>query len=158
MQTLLLARDEVHNSVWCFLDVPHLARLSRLSRGRPRPCSRIISVCVYKRHSRVAGRSLSLSPRCPWLESRMAGFFFFVCHFHFVFCSNVKKGTKMTEVSSELSRSQFYMHTECCYRRYRCCCCCCCCCSFSRYTAVVGVSSCCCSSSCAGWLNLWLVH
>ena len=35
-----LARDEVHHSVWCLLDVPHLARLSRLYRGRPRPCSR----------------------------------------------------------------------------------------------------------------------
>ena len=34
-----LARDEVHHSVWCLLDVPHLARLSRLCRGRPRPCS-----------------------------------------------------------------------------------------------------------------------
>ena len=35
-----LARDEVHHSVWCLLDVPHLARLSRLCRDWPRPCSR----------------------------------------------------------------------------------------------------------------------
>ena len=35
-----MARDEVHHSVWCLLDVPHLARPSRLCRGRPRPCSR----------------------------------------------------------------------------------------------------------------------
>ena len=26
--------------VWCLLDVPHHARLSRFCRGRPRPCSR----------------------------------------------------------------------------------------------------------------------
>ena len=26
--------------MWCLLDVPHLARLSRLCRGRPRPYSR----------------------------------------------------------------------------------------------------------------------
>ena len=35
-----IARDEVHQWVWCLLDVPHLARLSHLWRGRPRPCSR----------------------------------------------------------------------------------------------------------------------
>ena len=35
-----VARDEVHHSVCCLLVVPHLARLSRLCRGRPRPCSR----------------------------------------------------------------------------------------------------------------------
>ena len=35
-----MARDEVHHSVWCLLDVPHLVRLSRLCRGRPRPCLR----------------------------------------------------------------------------------------------------------------------
>ena len=33
--------------------------------------------------------------------------------------------TMMIAVSSEQSRSQFYMRTECC--RCRCCCCCCCC-------------------------------
>ena len=37
-----LSRDEVHHSVWCWLDVPHLARVSRLCRGRPRPCSRCL--------------------------------------------------------------------------------------------------------------------
>ena len=36
------ARDEVHHSVWCSLDVPHLARLFRLCRGQLRPCSRRI--------------------------------------------------------------------------------------------------------------------
>ena len=35
-----LARNEVHHSLWCLLDVPRHARLSRLCRGRPRPCSR----------------------------------------------------------------------------------------------------------------------
>ena len=33
-----LARDEVDHWVCCLLVVPHLARLSRLCRGRPRPC------------------------------------------------------------------------------------------------------------------------
>ena len=33
-------RDEVHLSVRCLPVVPHLARLSRLYRGRPRSCSR----------------------------------------------------------------------------------------------------------------------
>ena len=41
-----LARDEVHHSVRCLLDVPHLARLSRLCRGRPRPCSRLLPAGV----------------------------------------------------------------------------------------------------------------
>ena len=35
-----LARDEVHDWVWFLLNVPHLARLSRLCRGWPRPCWR----------------------------------------------------------------------------------------------------------------------
>ena len=35
-----LARDEVNHSVRCSLDVLHLAPLSRLCRGRPRPCTR----------------------------------------------------------------------------------------------------------------------
>ena len=39
-----LARDEVHHSVWCLLNVPHHARLSRLCRRRPRPCSRRLPV------------------------------------------------------------------------------------------------------------------
>ena len=54
---LLIARDEVHHSVCCLLVVCHLARLSRLCRGRPRPCSRrlsatgavfVISFCQYR--------------------------------------------------------------------------------------------------------------
>ena len=40
VNALLVAGDEVHHSVWCLLDVPHLASLFRLCRGRPRPCSR----------------------------------------------------------------------------------------------------------------------
>ena len=40
VNALLVARDEVHHSVWCLFDVPHYARLSRLCRGRTRPCSR----------------------------------------------------------------------------------------------------------------------
>ena len=37
---LMIARDEVLQSVCCLLVVPHLAHLSRLCRGRGRPCSR----------------------------------------------------------------------------------------------------------------------
>ena len=37
-----LARDQVLHSVWCLLDEPHLARLSRLCRRRPGPCSRCL--------------------------------------------------------------------------------------------------------------------
>ena len=62
-----IARNEVHHSVCCLLDVPHPARLSRLCRGRPRPCSRrlpatgavfvftskyifrsLVSICTYR--------------------------------------------------------------------------------------------------------------
>ena len=39
-QVNALARDEVHHSVYGLLVVAHLARPSRLCRGRPRPCSR----------------------------------------------------------------------------------------------------------------------
>ena len=61
--------------------------------------------------------------------------FFFVCHVHFSFyCASVKICT-MIEVSSEQSRSQFYMLTECCCR------CCCCCCSLCCYTAVVAAAT-----------------
>ena len=35
-----LAGYELHRSVCCLLVVPHVARLSRLCRGRPRQCSR----------------------------------------------------------------------------------------------------------------------
>ena len=38
-----VARDEVHHSVCCLVVVPHLARLSRVCRGWPRPCLRRLS-------------------------------------------------------------------------------------------------------------------
>ena len=34
-----LARDEDPHSVWCLVDVPHYARLSRLNLGRARVVS-----------------------------------------------------------------------------------------------------------------------
>ena len=97
--------------------------------GRPPPCSRRLpatgsvfvffvkiskrlfvriytyqsrSTYVHKKHSGVAGRSLSVKFEGQWIEFRMVLFYFYA----------------------------EYMHTECCYRR-RCCCCCCavCCCT-----------------------------
>ena len=61
------ARDEVHHSVWCLLDVPHHARLSRLCPGATpavlassRPCEgccfrffvKISHVCIFIRTNR----------------------------------------------------------------------------------------------------------
>ena len=87
-------------------------------------------------YNRAIGRSLTLQTQGLWFEVRMALFFFWAFSFFFcrrhVFryqCRNIC--TMMIEESSEQSRSQFYMHTEC---RCHCCHCCCvvCC-----YTAVV---------------------
>ena len=139
------------------LDVPHLARLSRLCRGRPRQCvvsrRRVrfsllvkisqasirtyryipISAYIYKTYSGVAGRYVSLL-RSSGSVVRISdgGCFFFgpFSSFYLLapFATSVNICTMMIEVSSKLSSSQFDMHTECC--------CCCCCCSVSCYTAV----------------------
>ena len=55
---------------------------------------------------------------------------FFCVPFSPFFCSSVRICTMMIDVSSEQSRSQFYMHTECC-----------CCCSVCCYTAVVAAAA-----------------
>ena len=97
------------------------------------------SVYVYKKHSGVAGRSLSVQPEGQWFESRMALFVCVPISLYFLDgakCSvtNVKMCTMMIEVWSEQSRSQFYIiHTECC--------CCCCCCSVCCYTAFVAAAA-----------------
>ena len=49
------------------------------------------------------------------------------------FVTSTKTCTMMTKVLSEQTRSQFYMHTECCGRR--------CCCSVCCYTAVVAAAA-----------------
>ena len=106
------ARDEVHLSVHCLPVMPHLARLSRLCRGQPRPCSRRVpprrAVVVFSRfffwpqvsvrtyrylpgiRLSSAGSSLSLLISGRWFKSRKAlvlNFFscviFFFCHFSF---------------------------------------------------------------------------
>ena len=55
-----LARDEVHHSVWCLLDVPYLARLSRPCQGRPQPCLRrlLATAVVFFFFSKLLFRSL----------------------------------------------------------------------------------------------------
>ena len=50
--------DEVHHSMWCSLDVPHLARLCR---GWPRPCSRRLP--CGRRSFRFSGQNIELSIR-----------------------------------------------------------------------------------------------
>lgn len=99
-----LARDEVHHSVWFLLDVLHLARLSRLCRGRPRPCSCCLpapgSVSIYVKKSKslidthksryvftkssgVAGTSLSVETGGQWFDSPTAPFFCMYANFIF---------------------------------------------------------------------------
>ena len=84
----------------------------------------------------AACRSMSLPPEHLRFESQMSAFL--VCYFHFVFVGDmyfiilIDICTMMIEVSSEQSRSQLCMHTECCCRR--------CFCSVCCYTAVVAAA------------------
>ena len=144
----------------------HLAHPSRLCRGAVLASSpgggcgfrslvkvsqasirtyRYVPICVYvyKQYSGPAGRPLSLRDQVRWFECRMA--FFFVVYtiftfFFFIGTMYFATSTKictMVMISSEQSRSQFYMRTECCY----CCCCCCCCCSVLLYCCVVAAAA-----------------
>ena len=142
----VVSRRRVPFSFFCFF-----VQLSRASIRTYRYIP--ISGHVYNKLSGVAGMSLSLRRGNPGFDSRMAASFF--VPFSLLFCSNVKKCTMMTEVSSEQSRGRFYMHSECfcrCRCRY--------CCSVAMLLLLLQqpVASCCCSSSCAEWPNLLLVH
>ena len=141
--------------MWCLLDVPHLARLSRLCRGRPRPCPRrLLATGVFSFFVKNILRSMFRSQasihtyryipisvyvhkKFGWVACRSLsldlgvrgsnpGCRILLCAPFSLFCSSVNICTMMIEVSSEQSRSQIYMHTECCCR-------CCCCCSVLQY-------------------------
>ena len=146
----------VHHSVCCLLVASHLARLSRLCRGRPRPCSRrlpatgavlffsstslsrsLVSIRTY-RYISISGLCIQETQRGSIRRSasvfRISDGVIFLCvPFSLLFfCSSVKTYT-MTEMSPEQSRGQFHMHEEC---YCRCCCSVCC-----YYTAAVGAAA-----------------
>ena len=75
---------------------------------------------------------LSLRPQRPCFESRMVAFFCIPFSLFLQHGENTKICTMMIEVSSEQSRSQFYMYTECCCRCY--------CCSVCCYSAVAAAA------------------
>ena len=152
------------------LVVPHLARLSRLCRGRPRPCSRRLpatgavfvfwskypkrpfvrigawqSRSMYAIHkSGVAGTSLSLLAQGLWFESRMAASSLY-CKFSSLFVGACIFFTSVDicSVMIEVSSEQSRSHF---YTHTEYCSHCCCRCSACWYTPV----SWCCSSSRAG--------
>ena len=133
------------------LVVLHLARLSRLCRGRPRPCSRclpatgavfvfwstytkflFVRIGTYQSGSTYTrnrvGQQVGLCHLVLRVGGSNPGWRFYVCAFFTVFFFvgaiyfvTCTICTMMIKVSSEQSNGQFYMRTECC----RCCCCSC---------------------------------
>ena len=165
-----LARDEVRHSECCLLVVTNLARLSRLCRGWPRPCSRrlparradsLFSQNIFHDVKYLCVYISVLECVCFRSTFRIPVELFF----SWAVFLNVFIGLALPcVVYKYVGRDILYLVLCTWYTWYIFICITDSCCSVLLYccwfcsSSIAAASSCCCLSSFAGWQNLLLVH